>query len=211
MARSEYSRLRDIAVKRIARLEKAGLAMPGINIPKVSDLGDKRSRERAAENLKQFLASGTTVREIRKSGGVVAPSRKGIADVSTPEKIHRREKQKEARARRAEVLSGLTKNQRNMLKGAKTLGIRLPTNQIMAFVEYMEYRFDQISESQFYLFANYAEDFQQIMKKSPSIGDIRADFNRFLADRDSLESLFASGGGYDESALQALWSEYVKE
>lgn len=208
MARSEYSRLRSIAVKRIERLEKAGLAVPGIQLPKKSELKTPSALRRETERLQKFLSSGTTVKEIRESGKTLAPSRTGIAKPVTAQQLRRRE----SRARRREALQNLTPRQRGLVKGAATLGIRIATDDISAFVEYMQYRFGQMVDSQFYIYATYAEDFQTILKKK-TIGarEVVADFARYQKDKGDLEQSVQGLSGYSEKHLLDLWSKYIND
>ena len=86
--------------------------------------------------------------------------------------------------------------------------MNIPTGRIKQFIEYMEYRFSQVSESAYYLMDKYVEDYQKILKNSPTVDDIRADFERFSAEREDNESLFNSLDSYDENAMHDLWSEY---
>lgn len=232
MARSEYSRLRSIAEKRIDRLSSHGLASPGISFPKVSQLKTAAEKEAALQAVKSFLGSGTTLREAAKN-----PEKRLVTENKMPafltekqakeaEKRERRnarrrekyaqdvEKRNARNARRREkykrdkILAGLTDKQRALVKGAKTLGLDLPTDRIKQFVEYMDYRFSQVSESEFYLMDKYVEDYQKILQNSPTVDDIRADFERFVSERDNNEDLFNNVQSYDENTFHDLWAQY---
>lgn len=233
MARSEYSRLRGIAQKRIERLEARGLGSAGISFPKVSELKTPGEKSAALEALKTFLSSGTTIKEARQH-----PEKKLVLQDQKPafltEKQIRDQQRRDARnarrreryaqnkaardarnARRREryrrnkIINNLNDKQRALLKGAETLGLNIPTDRITQFIEYMEYRFSQVNESAYYLMDKYVEDYQQIMKNSPTVDDISADFARFVSERNNNENLFNTSNSYNEDAVHNLWSQYA--
>lgn len=214
MARSEYSTLRGIAMKRLGRLESAGLTLPGIHIPKSSELKTAGERSRALEGLKAFLSSPTTtVRGARSADVKIGPAaRGGLPRTFTEKQAKGRQKRERQKATRKEVLSRYTAKQRGFIKGAKTLGINISTSQIPVFIEYMEYRFSQIKESEFYIFATYVEDFESAAKKDPKkVQDILNDFNRYKADRAAWMDEVSESGGYSEAEVLAMWNEYIKD
>lgn len=206
MARSEYTRLRDIAQKRLGRLEAAGLAMPGLSFPKLRDLKTDTERSRALNELRQFVQAPTQVKQVRPTGNIVAKTSAGIV-VGDPQKIARNERRRQQRAARKEALSALTKQQRSMIKGAKSLGIRIATKDISAFISYMEYRFSQYSDSRFYMFADYAEDFGRV-KKSHGADQIADDFARFRAEYEQLHEP-VDATGYSAAELQNMWNSFI--
>lgn len=212
MARSEYSTLRGLAMKRLSRLEKAGLTLPGINIPKVSELKTSAERARATAALKSFLSSSeTTVRGARAAGLKVGPSARGISPRAyTESQLKGQAKRARQKAARQAALSPFTKKQQGFIKGAKKVGVNVSTSLIPVFIEYMEYRFSQITESQFYVFATYAEDFESAAKKDPKkVQDIVKDFERYQQERAEWIQAAKDSGGYGESEVLAMWREYV--
>lgn len=208
MARSEYTRLRDIAQKRLGRLISAGLAQPGISFPKLRELKTEAERFQALQDVRKFVQEPTRVKEVRSAGNIVAISPAGIV-VDDPKKIARREKQRQARQARREAIAKLTPQQQSMLKGAKTLGMPIKTKDIPAFVAYMEYRFSQYSDSRFYLFADYAEDFGKL-SKSHSKDSILSDFERFRADYESLHDP-VDATGYSAMEFQNMWNSFIND
>lgn len=214
MARSEYSRLRGAAMKRLQRLEAAGLAVPGITLPKVSDLKTARERRAATEKIQAILQNPRfTVKGAREAGARIQPGRAGLPEALTEKQIRGREKRERAKQRRAEALQNLANNrQRGFIKGAKKVGINIPTRLIGVFVEYMEYRFSQIKESKFYAFATYAEDFEAAAKKDPQgVKNILEDFNRYQVERAEWIAELQAAGGYTEERVEQLWSELIGE
>lgn len=207
MARSEYTRLRDIAQKRLGRLEAAGLAMPGLSFPKLRDLKTEAERAMALIELRQFVQAPTQVKQVRPTGNIVARTPAGIV-VDDPTRLARNERRRQQRAARKEALASLTKKQRSMIKGARSLGLTVKTADIPAFISYMEYRFSQYSDSRFYLMADYVEDFQKLRKKN-STDSIIGDFARFKADYESLHAP-VDAQGYSASEFQSMWDAFIK-
>lgn len=210
MVRSEYTRLRDIAQKRLGRLEAAGLAMPGLSFPKLRELKTEAERASALIELRRFVEAPTQVKQVRPTGNIVAKTPAGIV-VDDPQRIARNERRRQQRAARKEALAALTKNQRSMIKGAKTLGIRVSTKDIPTFVSYMEYRFSQYSDSRFYLFADYAEDFSEVKKRLKEMRDaaqIEDDFIRFKQEYEQLHEP-VDATGYSAAEFQKMWDAYI--
>ena len=214
MARSEYSRLRGIAQKRLERLTAKGLAPAGISFPKVSELKTKAAREKALKHIQNFIESGTTLTEVKKSKQkkqvIVVNDSPVLLTEKAIKELERRERRNARRRARYAVTKNLTKAQKALLKGAKTLGLNIPTDKIKSFIEYMEMRFSQVQESQFYAMAKYTEDFETILKKSPEKDDIVADFNRYVSNMDGKENLFNVLPSYGENVVNDIWSNYVK-
>lgn len=207
MARSEYTRLRDIAQKRLGRLESAGLAVPGLAFPKLRELKTESERAAALRAVREFVQAPTKVKEVRQTGQRVMPTAKGIRAVD-PVREARLQRQREQRARRREALAGLTKNQRGFIKAARTLGMTINTENIPEFLEYMEYRYSQYSDSQNYLIDQYVRDYKALKKAKRE--NIINDFARFRADREALMEPVGAEG-YTAAQVQLMWNEYIKQ
>jgi len=207
MARSEYTRLRDIAQKRLGRLESAGLAVPGLAFPKMRELKTAAEKAAALRAVREFVQAPTKVKEVRQTGQRVMPTAKGIRAVD-PVREARRQRQREQRAHRREVLAGLTKNQRGFIKAARTLGMTINTENIPEFLEYMEYRYSQYSDSQNYLIDQYVRDYTALKKAKRE--NIINDFARFRVDREALMEPVGAEG-YTAAQVQLMWNEYIKQ
>lgn len=105
----EYSRLRDIAHKRIGRLEKAGFQV-NINLPTVKQVRASQNPYWFMAELVKFVNASTTLGAVRKSGARALPvtaqpkfPKVSPAPVTTSEmrKQRRRERDRLARQRRA--------------------------------------------------------------------------------------------------------------
>ena len=208
MARSEYTRLRDIAQKRLGRLISQGFAPEGLAFPKLRELKTEAERFAALADVQEFLSAGTKLREIRKSKKVVDITPAGIV-VDDPARLARNARQRERRRARKEALQSLTKQQRSMIKAARSLGVTIRTKDIPAFISYIEYRFSQYSDSRFYLIADYVEDFQKLRKKN-STDSIVGDFARFKADYESLQAP-VDVPGYSAVEFQKMWNEFINQ
>ena len=207
MARSEYTRLRDIAQKRLGRLISEGLAPAGLAFPKLREMKTEAERFKALADVQEFLASGTKLREIRETGKAVGLTPAGIV-VDDPARLARNARQRERRRERREALQPLSKKQRGWIKGAHTLGVNISTADIPAFIAYMEYRFSQYSDEQFYLMDDYVKDFRRLRKKnSPS--SIVSDFARFKADYEQLHNP-VDAQGYSAAEFQKMWNAFIK-
>lgn len=186
MARSEYSRLRGIVSKRIERLSAQGLVLPGINLPKSSELKTPSQRSKAEQMLRSFIES-TSLRSIREQGLKVAPGRGGKIVTLTEKQVKGREKRARQKQRREDILSKYTARQRGFLKGAKKLKLNISNANIKDFIEYMEVRFSQVVDSKYYIMDDFIDDFQTAIKRDPkAVKDLVEDFHRFQADRESL-------------------------
>ena len=215
MARSEYSRLRSIAEKRLSRLSDAGFVSSGVHFPKVADLGSEREKAQALKAVQQFLNQGSKLGEIRKSGEVISTVR-GRPEVFTESQLKvekQRARRRERERERREVLKELTNKERGLIKGATRLGFSIRTSDIPAFIEYMKYRFSQVIESQYYQMLNYTEDFMEIAQaKRHSVESVQSDFERFLRDRENRRIDFDSSKdwGYTEEETQNMWNRFIK-
>lgn len=188
---SEYSRLRSIARKRSERLGQTG-QVAEVKFPTVKELKTAGiAPSQAIKAVNEFLNAPTTKRAYMKAPDVI---RKDIQETvksveSQIKKERRRAQNREASKRYRETLKGLTAREKRYLKAARTLGLKVPPSMAKIFGEYLDVRFAQGNDSEFYRIANYVEDFQSIMdKKGYNARQTMNDFNRYMADRDILLS-----------------------
>lgn len=213
MARSEYSRLRGIAQRRIDRLVAAGLAPEGVRFPTVKELGSGKSAQQKALNaINRFLASGSTLRETRATGkriGTVA----GTPAVMTEKQMReqaRREKISATLKERYKTLRNLSDSQRSALKGARSIGLNIPTGEINTFLEYVEYRYAQNKDSSWYTVVDDYATLQE--KKKTSRGSLLQDFDRFRRDREDLMNMYDDGTpGFSSRMVNQMWSDFINE
>jgi len=213
MARSEYSHLRGIAQRRIDRLVAAGLAPQGTRFPTVKELGSSKSAQQKALNaINRFLASGSTLKETRTSGkriGTVAGTPAVLTEKQLREQA-RREKISATLKERYKTLRNLTDEQRTALKGAKSIGLNIPTEEINTFIEYVEYRYAQNKDSSWY---TVVDDYALLQKKKKtSKGTLMQDFAKFRQDREDLLKKADDGRkGFSSHMFNKMWTDFINE
>lgn len=195
----EYTRLRDIAQKRIGRISEAGLA-PRIHIPTVKELKALGvSAAEATKRLTEFVSAGTTKKEFARK--TVSERSSVIASTQNAIKKEKRKAQERAASRAyRERLRNLTKEQKAELKGAKKLGIKIPPRYAEAYSEYMKIRYEMDKDTFKYTKLYATEEFSSMVKKKGyDAQQIAQDFKRYLADRQDLEASAANMKGYTQN------------
>lgn len=220
---ASYTRLRDIAVKRAGRLEKAGLS-EGISFPTVKQIKSENfSLSEATARLQMFLEAPTKTSEYRKlpeqerlvflgdkSGPVVTTE----AGRSEAEKYIKKEREKELHRQRnrryRERLRNLTKREKSDLKASRTLGYSVGPSQAQMFSEYLAYRFKFGDEKKPYAIATYTEEFHALMKKNKyhSFDDMQKDFEGYMMNRHRMEEEYDNMNGISGAAFESMWSQF---
>lgn len=217
---SEYSRLRDIAHKRVGRLHEAGLA-PDLHIPTVKELRSAGiSAKEAVQSIQKFLNANTKVSQVRKLAPEARPAFVQTSKapiVTTKDQLKREQalfKQRERNRRYRERVREIKQlDEKNLLKGAATLGLHLKgTAQKKAWIEYAKYRFAQGKDSLPYAMVTYKEDFQALVaKKGFNADQIIGDFHTFLTNRAELEIRADNMVGIGPERFEQLFSEYAQQ
>lgn len=228
----EYTRIRDIVVKRNKRAAAAGLA-PLVHFPTVKEIRAGYVPAKAAlQAVKGFYSDGTTVKAIRQTG--LAPVFKSFPQMPAQPKIseelkkeRRREQQRLYRrmkkvrdsaispekAKKYEgYLKALDTVSRTWRKKGVDIGISvrdLTPAEAQAFVEYLDYRFSQGDFTQQYVIDEFIQDFSKLMKKGHNAQDIVSDFNQFLENRSRMTDRASNMEGISEYETMGLWSEFV--
>lgn len=212
MARSEYSRLRGIAQKRIQRLEEAGLATPGISLPKSKDLTPAQ-KERYTQELMRFISQDTTLRGARKAPGtLVVVGKSGLPEQVTEVELKARERRerKNRRAReRRELLSELSEKDQRLIRNASKIG-KIRNEDIETFIEYVKTRSSQDKAMVFY---DVIDDFSKLISAGHKPSEILNDFERFKKDKEAVltEAQDSEQTGYDSNKFnKELWKQFVK-
>ena len=202
----EYTRLRDIAQKRIKRGQAAGLGID-VHIPTVKEL--RQRGEGASEiemiRLQQFIKTGFSLERRR------AASRPKL----TEEERRQRKREYSREYRRRKVAKEYERPEypnkyQGYLKGLKTLGVDIPPSKLPAFFAYMDARFAQGSaKDKKYVFDIFVEDFQKILKSGYNPNQILGDFQKFEANQAELASRAGQmlGTSYAESISR--WDAYI--
>lgn len=220
---SSYTRLRDIAVKRAGRLEKAGFS-EGISFPTVKQIkSENLSLSEATARLQMFLEAPTKTSEYRKlpeqerlvflgdrSGPVVTTE----AGRSEAEKYIKKERERELHRQRnrryRERLRNLTKREKSDLKASRTLGYSVGPSQAQMFSEYLAYRFKFGDEKKPYAIATYTEEFHALMKKNKyhSFDEMQRDFEGYMMNRHRMEDEYDNMNGISGAAFENMWSQF---
>ena len=230
---AEYTRLRDIAQKRIKRLGAAGL-MHEIHIPTVREIrAGIVEKSTALRELKDFLSGGSTVQAVRQTG--LLPTFKDYPALPKPEpltELQRKERKRERqrwyrqrkkiretsitpeKARKYEgYLKALDTVSKAWKKSGFNIGIDLKSlspSEAQAFVEYMEYRFAQGDFTQRYVIDEFIQDFSKLLSRGHKPAEITADFDRFLAQRAALSGRSDSMTGLSSWEVMGLWDQYIE-
>lgn len=228
----EYTRIRDIIVKRNKRAAQAGL-MPLIHFPTVKEIRsgyvDPATALRAVQD---YYHSGSQVKAIRQTG--IKPPTLSFPEMPKPKPIpeelkkeQRRRQQREYRRRRAVrqtaptaekgrkyegYLKALETVSKTWKKAGFDIGIDLQSltpSQAQAFVEYMDYRFSQGDFTQRYVIDEFIQDFSRLLKKGHTASSITSDFNKFLENRSQMQGRFDQMEGMSNAESMSLWAEFI--
>ena len=220
---ASYTRLRDIAVKRAGRLEKAGLST-GISFPTVKQIkSEGLNLTEATSRLQMFLEAPTKTSEYRKLpdqerlvflGDKTGPVVTTEAGRSEAEKYIKKERERELHRQRnrryRERMRNLTKREKSDLKASRTLGYSVGPSQAQMFSEYLAYRFKFGDEKKPYAIATYTEEFHALMKKNKyhSFDDMQKDFEGYMMNRHRMEEEYDNMNGISGAAFESMWSQF---
>lgn len=202
---SSYTRLRDIASKRIKRLEESGLSV-GFTFPTVKQIKNQNiNLNEATSRLQQFLESPTKVREYKK-----LPETERVQVEKYVKKEREREQHRQRNQRYRERIRNLTKREKADLKASRTLGYSVGPSQAQMFSEYLAYRFKFGDEKTPYRIATYTEEFHALMKNNRyhSFDDMQRDFEGFMLNRQHLITEYDNMQGIPGASFEAMWSSF---
>lgn len=228
----EYTRLRDIAQKRIKRAAAQGIA-PAVHVPTVREIRSGIvDPGQAMRELKRFISGGSTVTAIKQTGLVpefrefpqLPPKRKMTTE---EQKARKRERDRLYRMRKAiekEAVSSVqAKKHASYLKALQTisrqykrmgrdLGIDLASmtpSEAAAFAAYMDYRFAQGDFTQMYVIDEFIQDFSKLRSKGHKPGEIVNDFNIFLAHQAEVKNRADNMEGLSSDFVLQSWFRFV--
>ena len=235
----EYSKLRSIARKRIERAAAAGLA-PYVYIPTVKEVKASDNPEQFMYNVRRFLETGTTVRNIRKAPETKFPVLDlpqlppGVSKKQpmTPEQKRARKnlQNRRSKAKRAVEKAAPTETEREYhVRYLKALWkvadkwrekgvdignwlVSLSPKQAKSFAEYIDYRFSQGDYKSKYVIDTFIRDFGELLKREYSFENIKADFDVFLDKQKELKKGKRNTNRYgiSEDEVSEAWSKFVK-
>ena len=203
----EYTKQRDIAQKRIKRMQKAGVQIE-VHIPTVKELraGSVDFREQMGKVLQEFVSTGVSLSRQREKERVSY----------SPEQIRERKRQQARDYRRRKVAKeyerpAFPKKYQGYLKGLKTLGVDVPPSKLPAFFEYMDYRFAQGNVSKKYVFDIFVDDYTKMLQKGYKPDQILSDFQKFEADQAALVDRAGKMIGITAEKAISLWDKFIGE
>ena len=203
----EYSRQRDIAVKRVKRLQASGERL-NVHIPTVKELRSMDAEKAGAmfHALQTYLEVGASLSRKRES--------ERIHYTREEEAERKRQYQRDYRRRRiaeAEAREGQPNKYTGYLKGLKKLGVDLKPSQLPGFFQYMDYRFAQGNASRKYVFDIFVDDYKDLLQKGYKPDQIVTDYERFQADQTALEGRASGMSGYSVEDAISSWDRFVKK
>lgn len=193
----EYTRLRDIARKRLKRLAEKDPSFANIHIPTVAELKGQSPETiaKAIKNLETYIAKGASLSRRREQ------ARKGI----TPGMLRARQRV----AREYERGEG-GKTYQGYMKGIAKLGINIQPSKVPSFIKYMDYRLAQGKSAFKYAFATIAEDFERIMNRKYKPDDIISDFESFTRDYQRTQKKAQKMEGWTSQKFKNAWDRYLQ-
>ena len=200
----EYTRLRDIAQKRIKRAQAAGVPL-NVHVPTVKELKQQGeyAQHIAYMQLEEFVSSGFSLERRRES------ERPNFT--AEEKRKRRREYSRDYRRRRVAKEFGLQgKRYEAYLKGLKTLGVDIPPSKLASFFKYMDYRFGQGGRGEKkYVFDIFVEDYIELLQKGYNPNQILSDFRQFEADQLELERRAGDMSGMSYEKAIGLWDAFI--
>lgn len=203
----EYTRMRDIAQKRIKRAQAAGVPL-NVHVPTVKELKQRGeyARDIAYMQLEQFLSTGFSLERRREAER---------PNLTAEEKRERRREQSRDYRRRKVAKQyerpAYPKKYQGYLKGLKTIGVDIPPSKLPAFFAYMDYRFAQGGAAKKYVFDIFVDDYQKMLQKGYNPNQILSDFSKFEADQAALSSRAGDMSGMSYEKAIGLWDKFIGE
>ena len=199
----EYSRQRDIAQKRIKRMQEAGYKIK-VHIPTVKELrADPGRASTEFSNLSKFLSGSNSLSAKREANRPKTPEAKREARREY-ERMRRRVKVTEAFQQEV----GTKTDYKRFIKGIKKLGFDFKPSQLPAFYKYMEYRFAQGTSSYKYAFATFVEEYDAMLRKGYKPEHIIDDYQQFVADQEATKRKSRRMKGTDNKTAKKYWSQF---
>lgn len=202
----EYTKLRDIAQKRIKRAQAAGVHID-IRIPTVKELRHRGEDVGNIElmRLEQFIRTGFSL------------SRRSAASrpVYTAEEKRARKNQQNRDYRRRKVAREYEREEfpykyQSYLKGLKKLGVDIPPSKLPEFFAYMDFRFAQgKKKDKKYLFDIFTDDYLEMLQNGYRPSEILRDFEEFAADQGILEIKAGEMSGMNYDKAIGLWNSFI--
>ena len=203
---SEYTKQRDIAQKRIKRMQAAGMKID-YKVPTVKEIkAGKANLEESFRQLQTFLGSQMNLSSRRESQRIHY----------TQEQAAERKRQYQRRYRRQRVAREYErlehpKKYQGYTKALETLGIDLKPSQLPGFFQYMDYRFAQGNTAGKYLFDIFAKEYVQLLQRGYKPNQIISDYQQFMSDQYQLMDRADDMIGWSQEQFMASWEKMIGE
>lgn len=201
---SEYTKQRDIAQKRIKRMQAAGVKVD-YKVPTVKEIkAGKANLEESFRQLQSFLGSQMNLRARQEA--------KRVHYTREQEAERKRQYQREyrrMRVAREHERAGYPKKYQGYTKALKTLGIDLKPSQLPGFYQYMDYRFAQGNTAGKYLFDIFATEYVKMLQSGYKPNQIIKDYEMFMADQHTLAGREANMQGWTVAEFGRSWDEFI--
>lgn len=200
----EYSRLRDIAVKRLKRLEEKGNSSYTYEFSTVKEVRGMNEQEqsRRFSALSGFLESGPSLSKRRERSKASKEQR--AKDRKEYQRDYRRRKVAQKYER-----PGQPKKYQSYLKGLKTMGMDLKPSQLPSFFAYMDYRFSQGNFAKQYVFDQFATNYLELLAEGYKPGQILADYQQFESDQLAISAKADEMKGRPPEEVLAGWRKFI--
>ena len=226
----EYTRLRDIVVKRNKRAVQAGLMQP-VHFPTVKEIKSGFVDLKAAVSaVKNYYSSGSQVKAIRATG--LTPPVINFPVMPEPEKLteevrkeRRRRQQRDYRRRvKIEQQKELNSEQKDYykryIKAVQTMQERgfnfafdinsLSPTESLALAEYIEFRFSQGDFTMTYVIDEFVSQWTKVKDRyGKNIKGFKSDFDLFLLNREKLSEHEKEMNGVSGSDVAELLEMYI--
>lgn len=203
---SEYTRLRDIVVKRLKRRGVTDFHVPTVKEIKLSGNANAINIELAHQTgqLQSFIYKTDIIREEKKAR----------TPKLSPEQKRARRREYEKQYRRTKVAKQYERPEfpnkyQGYLKGLRTMGVDIPPSKLPEFFKYMDYRFAQGNAAKKYVFDIFVDDYQRMLQQGYKPDQILADFQTFEADQIALKSRSDGMEGLTLKEAINMWDSYV--
>ena len=203
---SEYTRLRDIVVKRLKRRGVNALP-PTVKQIKQAGTGDMAMAielARQTAELQNYIYRTDLLREEKKA--------QRPKYTEEEKKARRREYERQYRRRRVareEERPEYPNKYQGYLKGLRTMGVDIPPSKLPSFFKYMDYRMAQGNTAKKYVFDIFVDDFQRMLQKGYKPDEIIADFQQFEADMLALQERMGKMTGMSVEQAIVLWDKFI--
>ena len=210
MARSEFSRLRNIVVKRTARLESVGFS--GLNVPKASTLS---AAEKAAwvRTMERWIKTpGSTL-----PGAHAAAQRKKEQAAARQRRYYERNREKilkrrtEQRIGAAASRAGLSQRDVSTIKRIfRDYDIKIKPQDMEAWKDYLRERVAQQIDKKKYEFDKWVEVFDDALQQArednatATAADVLADMMAWRENQDKLKQEMLTTKDYSKTEIDML-------